>query len=163
MSLRAFKDKHMKINFFTSITFACILFCSQAMYSLPNDSLSTLENGIDKYPYWGVYNKTPISDIKAAKWISTDNVALGWDWSLPTSVKAASKSNLCLARNGGLNRDKIENLAPVNFPCNPVVAHWVNWRDLEPVEGQINFQPLIENIKNTISQYGKKTLRILQK
>jgi hypothetical protein len=66
---------------------------------------------------------------------------------LPSFVKPASKSNLCLARNSGLNRQKIEQLPKVNFPSNPVISHWVNWRDLEPEEGQINFQPLIENIK----------------
>lgn len=28
-----------------------------------------------------------------------------------------------------------------------MVSHWVKWRELEPVEGQINIDPLIRNIQ----------------
>jgi hypothetical protein len=66
---------------------------------------------------------------------------------LPANVKPASKSNLCIARNSGLKTDLLSNLPEIKFPCNPVVAHWVNWGLLEPEEGKINFQPLIDNIK----------------
>jgi len=113
-----------------------------------------------KYPYWGAYQKTPISEIRAAKWINKDTIIQGWDWSLPDFVKPASKSNLCIARNGGLNRGKIESLPAVNFPCNPVIAHWVNWSLLEPEEGKINFQPLIDNIKLANQKGYKSIVRI---
>jgi len=116
--------------------------------------------GTEKYPWWGTYHKTPISEIRAAKWIGNDTIISGWDWSLPAGVKPASKSNLCIARNGGLNRGKIENLPTVNFPCNPVIAHWINWRDLEPEEGKINFQPLIDNIKLARQKGYKSIVRI---
>jgi hypothetical protein len=150
----------MKIKFINTIIFACLFFGSPAISAQSLDSSSTFENGIEKYPYWGSYHKTPISDIRAAKWINKDNVVLGWDWSLPTFVKPATKSNLCLARNSGLKGEKIENLPAVNFPCNPVIAHWVNWRDLEPIEGQINFQPLIDNIKLANKKGYKSIVRI---
>lgn len=101
----------------------------------------------EEYPYWGFYHKTDISDIKPAEWIGKDTMITGWDWSLPASIKPSSKSLLCIARNFGLRRNKIMQLPDVNFPCNPVISHWVNWRLLEPQEGNIDFQPLIDNIK----------------
>ena len=101
----------------------------------------------EKYPYWGEYNKTPIADIKPAPWVTTNSVVAGWDWSLPPFVKPAAKSNLCIARINGLNPEMINQLPEINFPCNPVIAHWINWSLLEPEEGKINFQPLINNIK----------------
>ena len=128
------------------------------------------QNGIDQskfsyfgttnYPYWGTYNKTPISEISAPKWIAQDGVQSGWDWSLPAFVQPAAKSNLTMARNGGLNPEKIKQLPRVNFPSNPVVAHWVNWRDLEPEEGKINFQALIDNIQLASQKGYKSVVRI---
>lgn len=100
-----------------------------------------------KYPYWGEYHKTPVSKIKPATWIDRDTIIEGWDWSLPENVKPATNAYLCIARNSGLGKNKIEQLPEINFPCNPVISHWVKWRHLEPEEGKINFQPLIENIK----------------
>ena len=136
----------MKINLhFNILIVFLILFNIQTKAQQNLDTAA--EKTIDNYRFWGTYNKTPISDIRAEKWITKDAVKAGWDWSLPSFVKPTSKSNLILARNSGLNREKIEKLPVVNFPCNPVVAHWVNWKDLEPEEGKINFQPLIDNIK----------------
>ncbi len=96
----------MRIKLLHSTNAISLLFCSLIAFVFTANKLSAQQNGDEKYPYWGAYNKTPISDIKAAKWISKDKVALGWDWSLPPSIKAAAKSNLCLARNGGLNPEK---------------------------------------------------------
>lgn len=103
--------------------------------------------GTEKYPYWGLYHKTPVSEVRPAVWNSKDNIHESWDWSLPPDVKPAKKSNLCIARNSGLKTELLKNLPKIKFPCNPVVAHWVNWRLLEPEEGKIDFQPLIDNIK----------------
>jgi hypothetical protein len=100
-----------------------------------------------KYPFWGEYNKTPVSEIRPAVWIETDTLTTGWDWSLPGFVEPSAVSKLCIARNSGLKTNKIERLQEVNFPANPVISHWVRWRDLEPEEGKINFQPLIKNIE----------------
>ena len=101
----------------------------------------------NKYPFWGDYHKTPVSEIKQALWIGKDTVTSGWDWSLPEFVQPSPVSNLCIARNSGLGKNKIEKLPEINFPSNPVISHWVKWRDLEPEEGKINFNPLIGNIK----------------
>lgn len=104
-------------------------------------------NQHEKYPFWGEYSKTPISEIKRSDWFNGDTIINGWDWSLPDYIKPSPKALLCIARNSGLSKGKIEQLPHVNFPCNPVISHWVRWKSLEPVEGEINFQPLIENIK----------------
>lgn len=101
----------------------------------------------EKYPYWGEYHKTPVSEIRPQEWINNDNIIADWDWSLPDFIKPSPKSNLCIARNSGLKSEMLSNLPEIKFPCNPVVAHWVNWSLLEPEEGKINFQPLIDNIK----------------
>ena len=123
-----------------------------------NNSATSVET--EKYPYWGDYKKTPIYDVQAAKWISKDVVIKGWDWSLPDFVQPAPKSNLCVFRVFGLNKEKLYNLPKVNFKSNPVVAHWVNWKDLEPDEGKINFKPLIENIKLAQAKGYKSIVRI---
>lgn len=136
----------MKSNFHIYVLInILILFTNQT--KAQQNSNTAEEKTLNDYPYWGEYHKTPISDIRAAKWIAKDAVKSGWDWSLPSFVRPASKSNLVLVRNSGINREKIEQLPKVNFPCNPVIAHWVKWRDLEPEEGKIDFQPLIDNIK----------------
>ena len=127
-----------------------------AQTNLISGSLQSVDyEGTEKYPYWGLYHKTPISEVKPAEWVTKDTIRAGWDWSLPSFVKPAAKSNLCIARNGGLDSEKIEKLPKVNFLCNPVIAHWVNWSLLEPEEGKINFQPLINNIKlASLKGYG---------
>jgi len=142
--------------------FALILFLSAHFLVAQNDIDQSKFSyfGTTNYPYWGTYNKTPISEIRAPKWITQDGVQSGWDWSLPAFVQPAAKSNLTMARNGGLNPEKIKQLPKVNFPSNPVVAHWVNWRDLEPEEGKINFQPLIDNIQLASQKGYKSVVRI---
>ena len=127
----------MKINLLLSL-FLCLIFIS---------AKGQEKSEKEKYPFWGEYLKTPVSEIKPASWPEVDTIIEGWDWSLPADVNPAPKAYLCIARNSGLGKNKIEILPEINFPCNPVVSHWVNWSLLEPEEGKINFQPLIENIK----------------
>lgn len=115
-------------------------------------SLSDQEHRQEKpqesgYPYWGEYQKVPVSEIRPARWIEKDIIRDGWDWSLPPGVEPASGAYLCIARNSGLGRKKIEQLPEIHFPCNPVISHWVTWSMLEPEEGKIDFQPLIDNIR----------------
>jgi hypothetical protein len=109
----------------------------------------------NEYPFWGEYNKTPISEIKNPEWISKDHIKDGWDWSLLENVTPSSKSKICIARNFVLTRDKVSKLSQINFKSNPVISHWVRWRELEPEEGKTDFSPLIENIKlASIKGYG---------
>ncbi len=128
-----------------NIAFAIVVF---AMYfSDANAQVKSANNSKPNYPYWGEYHKTPISEIKNPQWISKNNIVEGWDWTLPQSTEPSKYSSLCVARNFGLGTRKIEQLPEINFSSNPVISHWVEWRDLEPKEGEINFKPLIANIK----------------
>jgi len=126
-----------KINLFLLYMFQTTL--SHAQYGSVNNLKS-------EYPYWSTYHKTPISEIENPEWIAKDKIIEGWDWSLPKTVKPSAQSYLCIARNFGLSKKRIEELPEVNFKANPVISHWVKWAELEPVEGEINFKPLIENI-----------------
>lgn len=130
-----------------------VLFLYQINYTYSQNSHF---NNVDyEYPYWGNYNKTPISDIKNPIWISKDHITTGWDWTLPTNITPSIKSNLCIARNFGLNPKIIDELPKINFASNPVISHWIRWSDLEPVEGKINFEPLVKNIQNAAKKgYG---------
>ena len=112
------------------------------------------------YPYWPEYQKTAVSEIYNPKWIAKDHTIEGWDWTLPTSVRPSEESKLCIARNFGLGKNKIEELAEIHFLSNPVISHWVKWRELEPKEGEINFQPLIENIKSAYKKGYESIIRI---
>lgn len=128
----------------------CFFLCS-----IINSACGQDKESEAKYPYWGEYHKTPVSEIEPAPWIQHDTIMDGWDWSLPENLEPAPNAYLCIARNFGLGKNKIEQLPQIDFPCNPVISHWVNWSLLEPVEGEINFQPLIENIETAYQKgYG---------
>lgn len=105
------------------------------------------EYGANNYSFWKSYYKTPVEEIKNPDWITKDHLITGWDWSLPKSVTVSTHSNICIARNFSISKYKIESLPKVNFLANPVISHWVKWKELEPKEGQIDFTPLINNIK----------------
>lgn len=125
-----------------SFLFLFLFLCSIIVSAIGQEKESK-----DKYPYWDEYYKTPVSEIETASWIQNDTILDGWDWSLPENLEPASNAYLCIARNFGLEKRRIENLPEISFPANPVISHWVNWKLLEPVEGEVNFRPLIENIK----------------
>ena len=111
-------------------------------------SANAQELEVDSYQYWRPYHKTPISEITNPKWSTEEAVIEGWDWTLPEHITPADNSNICIARNFNLNNTfKIRKLPEVNFSSNPVIAHWVKWRELEKEEGNIDFTQLIENIK----------------
>lgn len=132
-----------------------------ALYVSTTNAQDTLLNNVEyNYLFWGEYHKTPIVKIKNPQWINKDTIINGWDWSLPRSIRPSETSNLCVARNFGLDIEKIEKLPVVNFSGNPVISHWVNWRDLEPREGEINFEPLIRNIKKAYKKGYGSVVRI---
>lgn len=134
----------MKNNIVSALS---VIFIFTIYYSDSNAQDTGIKKSENSYPYWGTYNKTLIPEITNPEWIEKEMIAEGWDWSLPKWVEPANQSNLCIARNSGIGRKKIEQLPKVNFSCNPVVSHWVKWRDLEPKEGVIDFSLLIDNIK----------------
>ena len=116
--------------------------------------------GTAAYPFWGKYVKTPFSAISAATWINTDAVVVGWDWSLPKFVKVPKKSTFSLLRNSGLNQTKLNALTKPTFDCKATVAHWVNWKDLEPTKDNFTFTQLIANINLCYSKGYSSIVRI---
>ncbi|WP_136080511.1 hypothetical protein [Pontiella desulfatans] len=110
------------------------------------------------YPYWPDYHKAGNGEIVPQSWSATDHILEGWDWSLPPSVTPSSQGVLGMDREIGLG--SVPQLDP-NFPVNATFVQWVYWRELEPVEGQIDWQPLLDRI-DQCETYGQKIIiRIL--
>ncbi len=126
---------------------------SQAISSVPQYT------GTEKYPYWGLYQQTPMNEVRAAVWIEQDSVINNWDWSLPSFIPPPQKSTFTLLRTG-ITDKRLKKLTSPNFPCKPSVAFWINWKDLEPTEGVFTFQPLISNIKLAHEKGYQSVVRI---
>ena len=110
------------------------------------------------YPYWPDYHKASNEEIVPQRWSATDHIIEGWDWSLPPTVKPSPRGIIGMDRQIQLRN--VPKLDP-KFPVKAAFLQWVFWRELEPVEGQINWQPLIERI-NQCKAYGQKIfIRIL--
>lgn len=115
-----------------------------------------------EYPYWPKYNYLQTEDLKnvqAQEWIKKDHMIEGWDWSLPESVEPSPRSLVGTQRNMGWEKEFI----PMNlqFKANPVGILWVKWKDLEPMEGEYNFTPLMERIKQANEVGVDIILRVL--
>lgn len=116
----------------------------------------------NSYPFWPSYNYLETEDLQnlhAQEWIDRDHTIEGWDWSLPEHVEPAPTGLVGLQRIIGLDREFI----PMNldFKANGVGILWVKWRDIEPVEGRYDFQPVINRIKQANSAGIDVILRIL--
>lgn len=114
------------------------------------------------YPYWPTYQHLEVPDldtIQAQKWINKEHVINGWDWSLPVFVEPSPRSSVGLQRIIGLDKDYLP--IHLKFKANPVGLLWVRWRDIEPIPGNYNFEPIIKRIKQAQSVGSKISLRIL--
>lgn len=143
-----------------SAFFIPLIFCAAVSFAQKNPiDAHVLPDG--KYPYWGEYKQTKFEDVRPAEWIVGDGVRDGWDWSLPPKVKPAPNSYSTFYRTGFKHmRQKISELKPLPFPSIPVIGFWLNWKDLEPVEGEYNFEPLVEAIKAAAEKGYYSTIRI---
>jgi len=115
----------------------------------------------ESWPYWPEYKKTPLDEIRPQKWIKTDHVIDGWDWSLPPSVKPAPNGLLAANRTSNLNQPLEKQVNPLNLPLNQTVELWIKWRDLEPVEGRYRFDLLRERLGEAEKLGCSVVLRIL--
>jgi hypothetical protein len=95
--------------------------------------------GSEAYPYWPEYEKTALVDIRPQQWRTTDDIIIGWDWSLPPEVKPAKNGLLAIKRSFDMSQSLHEYVKPLDLPINPTITLWVKWRDLEAQEGQIDF------------------------
>ena len=130
----------------------------------PIDSIPIL---LDNYlirnywPHWGNYNVPAISSIKAQPWQSTDGTIQGWDWSLPNSITPSTKGYLTFVRSFSIADAVVANAPKINFPCIPLLSHWVQWKEIEPVEGVFNFSVLASRIAQATAKGYLSEIRFL--
>lgn len=113
------------------------------------------------YHYWPSYNQTPIEDIREALWIVSDSVVDSWDWSLPPGTPPAPVSKLMFARSSNLTLNGVNKLPTVNFSCNPVMTHWLNWKDLEPTNDNYEWDALKTVLDASKAKGYKSVIRIM--
>ncbi len=111
------------------------------------------------YSLWPDYRCVPLENIRPQEWRTTDDIIDGWDWSMPPHIKPSPRSLIGLQRLIGQKR-KIESIK-ANFPVNPVTLHWITWRDIEPVEGQYNWDMVRERIAQARAKGSDSVLRML--
>jgi hypothetical protein len=75
--------------------------------------------------------------IELTSWRTTDDVIDGWDWSLPPGIQPVPYSGV-----------KYYDRAGRTLPGNRIVSVSSSWRELEPEEGQFDFQPLRQKLLN---------------
>ena len=115
-----------------------------------------------EYPYWPSYNHLETNDlrkVRAQKWIAKEHTIDGWDWSMPDHVDPAPHSLVGLQRLIGWDKEYIP--LDLKFKANGVGILWVRWRDIEPVEGKYNFNPIIHRIKQANKEGLDVILRVL--
>lgn len=110
------------------------------------------------YPYWPAYHVPDNSTIEPQPWVEKDHAIEGWDWSLPPHVEPSPRGLLGFERNIGLR--SVPRL-DVNFPANPIFIQWVSWREIEPVEGEFDWQPLLDRIEQCRRYNQSIIIRIL--
>ena len=114
------------------------------------------------YPYWPSYNYLELDDvnkIEAQVWKPVNHTIKGWDWSLPVDVEPSPKGLIALQRNIGTHKKYMPYT--MSFPNNAVGILWVKWRDIEPTEGNYNFDPIIDRIKSANKKGVNVVLRVL--
>ncbi|NME72048.1 InlB B-repeat-containing protein [Flammeovirga aprica] len=161
----------MKQNYELLIWLGIFFFHPLALLSqnVPQDILDVNPNVLPEstYPYWPSYNYLEFSDIQnieAQEWNASAHTVEGWDWSMPDDVVPASNSLIALQRNIYFKDDgsfKDFDAPNLKFKGNPVGLLWVKWRDIEKVEGQIDFSTVIGSIQQANSQGVDIVLRIL--
>jgi hypothetical protein len=113
------------------------------------------------YPFWPEYKKVPLEAIRPQPWRSTDDVIDGWDWSLPPDVEPAANGLLAIARTFRLHEPLDKYYKPLDLPVNPTVSLWIKWREIEPVEGQYEFDVLRTRIEEAEAMGYSVVLRLL--
>jgi hypothetical protein len=100
------------------------------------------------WKYWGKYkfSDKPVQP----EWVNTNTVTEGWDWSLPEFVEADEFASFWYRNSPNLN-----------VPWKNLNSVYVNWNELEPNEGEYNFELLRKRIIDNSEGYDGVTLRLL--
>ena len=123
-----------------SILLLCV--ATTAVFGQAEETLPPHVLPVAEYPYWGEYKKTKFEDVRPAKWIATDTIKDGWDWSLPSNITPDEKTCTTLYRAGIRSFKRVENLPKIPFPSIPILEFWINWKDIEKEEGIFDFSKL---------------------
>ena len=141
---------------FLRFAVALLMFCPAVLLGAQSNAPRPPER------IWGGYAQVPLSEVRPAKWRTSDGARDGWDWSLPPEVKPAPKSYFALFRTWKRrDLEKLKGLPNLNFKCNPLVEHWIRWKDLEPSEGNYDFEFLKDMIKAADSRGYASSIRLL--
>ena len=70
-------------------------------------------------------------------WREEDDVVEGWDWALPSGVRPAENSGLIFGGKGDFR-----------VPGNQLTDVSIFWKDVEPEEGRLDFEPLRRKLEN---------------
>jgi hypothetical protein len=112
-----------------------------------------------KYPYWPDYKITPLEEIKPQEWRNQSDIIYGWDWSHPPSVKPSKRSLMGLNRYFGF-KAKIQKMDP-QFPVNGVILLWIDWKSIEPSEGNYRWDLILKRIQEANKNGSDVILRLL--
>lgn len=115
-----------------------------------------------QYDYWPAYDYTTLQDLEEITpepWVDENHTRQGWDWSLPEFVTPAPRSALGIERRFNLSGQFQE--PNFKFPVHAVGSLWVTWKELEPVEGQIDLSVLEQVIRDAKAKGVDIALRIM--
>jgi uncharacterized protein YjdB len=100
------------------------------------------------WKYWGKFEKVDIP--YKTPWIEGDTVTDGWDWSLPDFVEADSLAYF-----------RYKNTPNLDFSSKNLNDVYVRWNELEPTEGEYNFEYLRQLIIDNSKGYDGVSVRVL--
>lgn len=131
-------------NTTTILAAACLACCGAAVQAADrppiNLSPATAEQVLNHHlvrPARLAATSRPSERVELMPWRDTDDVVVGWDWSLPAGVKPVENSGLIFHR-----REKR------SFPGNRLSDVRVFWQEVEPQEGRFDFEPLRKRLRS---------------
>lgn len=100
------------------------------------------------WKYWGKYEFEDIPYSSA--WSGENTIVDGWDWSVPEFVIADSLAYIWYKDEPNME-----------FSCQNLNDVYIQWNELEPVQGQYKFDLLRQKIRDAAVGYDGVTLRLL--
>ncbi|ANQ52570.2 T9SS type A sorting domain-containing protein [Flammeovirga sp. MY04] len=111
-------------------------------------TLSYEDYGENLWKYWGKFQTQTYPYPQP--WSEESQIIDGWDWSLPPNIKADDKAYF-----------KYKDLSLPEFSCKNLASVLVRWDELEPTEGNYDFELLKNKIKESVVGHDGVVLRLL--